>query len=69
MENVIIGLKIYALAFVGIFLLGIAINLTTKKEYRSSLKDVWRQHVQIFGSITVVGVVVLGLAWFLFRVI
>ncbi|MCS3430062.1 hypothetical protein M2387_000591 [Klebsiella sp. BIGb0407] len=69
MEELIIGLKIYALAFVGIFLLGIAINLTTKKEYRSSLKKIWLEHIQMFGLITVVGVIVLGLAWFLFRVI
>lgn len=69
MEDVIIGLKIYMLVFVGMYLISIAINLTTKKEYRSSIRDIWRQQVQIFSLLTVVGVIVLGLAWFLFRVI
>lgn len=66
MGQVIFGIKIYALMFIGLFLVGVAINQTTRKEYRQSLKQVWREHLRIFGSLSLVAIVMLAIAWFLF---
>lgn len=68
MSDLEFGLKIYALWFVGMFLLGIAINLLTKKEHRQSLSKLAIEHVRISTAITIVGLIVCGMGWFLFKV-
>ncbi|EOY6095975.1 hypothetical protein ACP9HU_000415 [Enterobacter hormaechei] len=69
MSDLEFGLKIYALWFVGMFLLGIAINLLTKKEHRQSLSKLAIDHVRMSSAITIVGLIVCGMAWFLFKVV
>lgn len=63
------GLKIYALWFVGMFLLGIAINLLTKKEHRQPLSKLAIDHLRMSSAITIVGLIVCGMGWFLFKVV
>ena len=69
MSNLEFGLKIYALWFVGMFLLGIAINLLTKKEHRQPLSKLAIDHVRMSSAITIVGMIVCGMGWFLFKVV
>lgn len=69
MDQVIFGLKIYALMFIGLFLVGVAINQTSRKEYRQSLKQIWREHLRIFGSMTLVAAVMLVITWCMFGLI
>ncbi|AJB70068.1 MULTISPECIES: hypothetical protein [Enterobacter cloacae complex] len=69
MSNLEFGLKIYALWFVGMFLLGIAINLLTKKEHRQTLSKLAIDHVRMSSAITIVGLIVCGMGWFLFKVV
>lgn len=69
MSDLEFGLKIYALWFVGMFLLGIAINLLTKKEYRQSLSKLAIDHARMSFAITIVALIVFGMAWFLFKVV
>ncbi|WP_317189332.1 hypothetical protein, partial [Escherichia coli] len=64
-----LGLKIYALWFVGTFLLGIAINSLTKKEHRQPLLKLAIDHVRMSSAITIVGLIVCGMGWFLFKVV
>lgn len=68
-SEAIFGIKIYVLMFIGLFLVGVAINQTTKKEYRQPLKQVWGEHLRIFGSMTLVAAVMLVIAWFMFGLI
>ena len=69
MSDLEFGLKIYALWFVGMFLLGIAINLLTKKEHRQTLSKLAIDHVRMASAITIVGLIVCGMGWFLFKVV
>lgn len=69
METIEVVVKSYFLFFVGMFLVGVAINQTTKKEYRQSLRRLWRMHCQITLSISAVGLVIFALAWFIFKVL
>lgn len=69
MSDLEFGLKIYALWFVGTFLLGIAINSLTKKEYRQPLSKLAIDHVRMSSAITIVGLIVCGMGWFLFKVV
>lgn len=69
MDKVDFGLKLYGLAFVTFFLIGVALNMSTKKEYRKTLREVWKEGTQIWLSMTAIFLVVLGLAWFLLEVI
>ncbi|MFO4166062.1 hypothetical protein AAHD40_04505 [Enterobacter asburiae] len=69
MSDLELGLKIYALWFVGTFLLGIAINLLTKKEHRQTLSKLAIDHVRMYSAITIVGLIVYGMGWFLFKVV
>ncbi|WP_336994829.1 hypothetical protein [Leclercia adecarboxylata] len=69
MSDLEFGLKIYALWFIGMFLLGIAINLLTKKEHRQSLSKLAIDHVRMSFAITIVALIVFGMAWFLFKVV
>lgn len=63
------GLKVYALWFVGTFLLDIAINSLTKKEHRQPLSKLAIDHVRMYSAITIVGLIVCGMGWFLFKVV
>ncbi|KTI41842.1 hypothetical protein [Enterobacter hormaechei] len=69
MSDLQFGLKIYALWFVGMFLLGIAINLVTKKEHRQPLSKLAIDHLRMSSAITIVGLIVCGMGWFLFKVV
>ncbi|ADW76128.1 hypothetical protein Rahaq_4546 (plasmid) [Rahnella aceris] len=69
MDKVDFGLKLYGLSFVTFFLIGVALNMSTKKEYRKTLREVWKEGAQIWLSMTAIFLVVLGLGWFLFEVI
>ena len=69
MDDIVLGLKIYALAYIGLLLVVIAVNLAAKKENRSSLKEVCQQCIQLLFSMAIVGVIVLGLTCFLFCVL
>lgn len=69
MSDLEFGLKIYALWFVGTFLLCIAINLLTKKEHRQSLSKLAIDHVRMSSAITIVGLIVCAMVWFLFKVV
>ncbi|HDV8211888.1 TPA: hypothetical protein RJ955_000643 [Enterobacter hormaechei] len=69
MSDLQFGLKIYALWFVGMFLLGIAINLLTKKEHRQPLSKLAIDHLRMSSAITIVGLIVCGMGWFLFKVV
>ena len=69
MSDLELGLKIYALWFVGTFLLDIAINSLTKKEYRQTLSKLAIDHVRMSSAITIVGLIVCGMGWFLFKVV
>lgn len=69
MDKLDVALKLYSLAFVTFFLIGVAINQTTKKEYRKTMRELWKEGIGIWFSMTVVFLIVLGLAWFLFKVI
>ena len=69
MSDLEFGLKIYALWFVGMFLLGIAINSLTKKEHRQPLSKLAVDHVRMSSAITIVGLIVCGMGWFLFKVV
>lgn len=69
MSDLEFGLKIYALWFVGMFLLGIAINFLTKKEHRQTLSKLAIDHVRMSSAITIVGLIVCGMGWFLFKVV
>lgn len=69
MSDLEFGLKIYALWFVGTFLLGIAINSLTKKEHRQPLSKLAIDHVRMSSAITIVGLIVCGMGWFLFKVV
>jgi hypothetical protein len=66
MGQVIFGIKAYGMMFIGMFLVGLALNQTSRKEYRQSLKQVWREHLRIFGSLSLVALVMLSIAWFMF---
>ena len=55
--------------FIGLFLVGVAINQTSRKEYRQSLKQIWREHLRIFGSMTLVAAVMLVITWCMFGLI
>ena len=69
MSDFELGLKIYALWFVGTFLLDIAINPLTKKEHRQPLSKLAIDHVRMSSAITIVGLIVCGMGWFLFKVV
>ncbi|HHG8928802.1 TPA: hypothetical protein ACPYVN_001857 [Escherichia coli] len=69
MSDLELGLKIYALWFVGTFLLDIAINSLTKKEHRQPISKLAIDHVRMSSAITIVGLIVCGMAWFLFKVV
>ncbi|MCM7201268.1 hypothetical protein M8Q42_02965 [Enterobacter hormaechei] len=69
MSDLQFGLKIYALWFVGMFLLGIAINLLTKKEHRQPLSKLAIDHLRMSSAITIVGLIVCGMGWFLLKVV
>ena len=69
MSGLELGLKIYALWFVGTFLLGIAINSLTKKEHRQPISKLAIDHVRMSSAITIVGLIVSGMGWFLFKVV
>ncbi|WP_368542402.1 hypothetical protein [Enterobacter soli] len=69
MSDLVLGLKIYALWFVGMFLFGIAINLLTIKEHRQTLSKLAIDHVRMSSAITIVGLIVCGMGWFLFKVV
>ncbi|MDU7154819.1 MULTISPECIES: hypothetical protein [Enterobacter] len=69
MSDLEFGLKIYALWFVGTFLLGIAINSLTEKEHRQPLSKLAIDHVRMSSAITIVGLIVCGMGWFLFKVV
>lgn len=69
MSDLEFGLKIYALWFVGMFLLGIAINSLTKKEHRQPLSKLTIDHLRMSSAITIVGLIVCGMGWFLFKVV
>ena len=69
MSDLELGLKIYALWFVGTFLLGIAINSLTKKEHRQPISKPAIDHVRMSSAITIVGLIVSGMGWFLFKVV
>lgn len=69
MSDLEFGLKIYALWFVGMFLLGIAINLLTKKEHRQPLSKLAIYHLRMSSAITIVGLIMCGMGWFLFKVV
>ncbi|EMM6072663.1 TPA: hypothetical protein OL727_003260 [Enterobacter hormaechei] len=69
MSDLQFGLKIHALWFVGMFLLGIAINLLTKKEHRQPLSKLAIDHLRMSSAITIVGLIVCGMGWFLFKVV
>ena len=69
MDAVDYGLKIYGLCFVTFFLIGVAMNLSTKKEYRQTLREVWKEVIKVWVSISAVFLIVAALAWFLFKVI
>lgn len=69
MSDLEFGLKIYALWFVGMFLLSIAINLLTKKEHRQPLSKLAIDHLRMSSAITIVGLIVCGMGWFLFKVV
>ncbi|MCA1920968.1 hypothetical protein [Buttiauxella noackiae] len=66
MGQVIFGIKAYTMMFIGMFLVGVALNQTTRKEYRQSLKQVWREHLRVFGSLSLVALVMLCVTWFMF---
>lgn len=66
MGQVIFGIKAYTMMFIGMFLVGVALNQTTRKEYRQSMKQLWREHLRIFGSLSLVAIVMLAIAWFMF---
>jgi len=63
------GLKLYGLVSVTFFLIGMAVNLSTKKQYRQTQQEIWIEMIRIWGSMTAIFLIVLGLAWFLFKVI
>ena len=69
MSDLELGFKIYALWFVGTFLLDIAINSLTKKEHRQTLSKLAIDHVRMSSAITIVGLIVCGMGWFLFKVV
>ena len=69
MDLISYGLKLYGLVSVTFFLIGVAVNLSTKKQYRQTLREVWKEMIRIWGSLTAVFLIVSGLAWFLFKVI
>lgn len=69
MDAIDYGLKLYGLGFVTFFLIGVAVNLSTKKEYRKTLRELWKEVIGMWVSMTVIFLIVLGLAWFLFKVI
>ncbi|WP_370607664.1 hypothetical protein [Citrobacter meridianamericanus] len=69
MSDLYFGLKLYVLWFLGMFLLGVAINLLTKKEHRQSLSKLAIDHVRMSFAITIVGLIVCGMGWFLFKVV
>jgi len=63
------GLKLYGLVSVTFFLIGMAVNLSTKKQYRQTQQEIWIEMIRIWGAMTAIFLIVLGLAWFLFKVI
>ncbi|PTG77042.1 hypothetical protein [Staphylococcus chromogenes] len=69
MSDLELGLKIYALWLDGTFLLAIAINSLTKKEHRQPLSKLAIDHVRMSSAITIVGLIVCGMGWFLFKVV
>lgn len=69
MSDLELGLKIYALWFVWTFLLDIAINSLTKKEHRQPLSKLAIDYVRMSSAITIVGLIVCGMGWFLFKVV
>ena len=69
MSDLEFGLKIYALWFVGMFLLGIAINLLTKKEHRQTLSKLAIDHVRMCSSILFINIIFYVMTWFLFKVV
>ncbi|HID5226221.1 TPA: hypothetical protein ACXEMK_001035 [Enterobacter roggenkampii] len=69
MSDLELGLKIYALWSIGTFLIGVAINSLTKKEHRQPLSKLAIDHVRMSSAITIVGLIVCGMGWFLFKVV
>lgn len=69
MSDLYFGLKLYVLWFLGMFLLGVAINLLAKKEHRQSLSRLAIDHVRMSFAITIVVLIVCGMGWFLFKVV
>lgn len=69
MEKIEFGLKLYLLGFVMLLLISVALNLSAKKEYRKTLWELGKEVIQIWVSMSVIFLVGLGLAWFLFDVI
>ena len=69
MDLIFYGLKLYGLVSVTFFLIGMAVNLSTKKQYRQTQQEIWIEMIRIWGSMTAIFLIVLGLAWFLFKVI
>ena len=68
MSNTELALKIFIIWFIDVFLLGIAINLTTKKEYRKTLKELAVEHIRMTTVFGGVGAVICALVWILFEV-
>ena len=69
MSDLELGLKIYALWFAGTFLLGIAMKNVARKEHRQPLSKLAIDHVRMSSAITIVGLIVCGMGWFLFKVV
>lgn len=69
MSNTELALKIFIIWFVGLFLLGVAINLLTKKEYRKTLRELAVEHVRMTTALVCVAAVISALIWLLFEVV
>ncbi|MBG8796421.1 hypothetical protein [Salmonella enterica] len=69
MSDLEFGLTIYALWFVGMFLLGIAINSLKKKEHRQPLSKIAIDHLRMSYEVAIAGLIVCGMGWFLFKVV
>ena len=68
MSNTELALKIFIIWFIDAFLFGIAINLTTKKEYRKTLKELAVEHIRMTTVFGGVGAVICALVLILFEV-
>lgn len=69
MSNIELALKLLVIWFVGVFLLGVGINLLTKKEYRKTIKELAIEHVRMTSVIGAVAAAIGAFSWFLFKVV